>query len=50
MATIEESAKVMPELASQLNKEAVRAALERGMSSSLINGVSRGVRDRKKAA
>lgn len=48
--TIEEAATVMPELAPQLNKEAVSAALERAMVPGLINGVSRAVRDRKKAA
>ena len=49
-ATIEAAANTMPELASSLNTEAVRAALERGMASSLINGVSRGVKDRRIAA
>ena len=48
--TIEAAANVMPELAPQLNKEAVRAALENGMNAALTNGVSRGVKDRRIAA
>lgn len=50
MRTIEAAANTMPELASSLNTEAVRAALEKGMTSALFNGVSRAVKDRRIAA